>query len=164
MLPNNFILMTAVKLWRHWNDACRLGSYKKFCQKNCVYRMWLHVCVCVLPPTELPLEAVSQVVKWGGLTLACDDTTLSPFFSIFTTSVMLDSSSWFREVLWTFAACVCKMVVSILILVLDFVKAHWTYICLHLLHSFHLLVLDLKVEVSTEPVVEEGLLNITGGL
>lgn len=27
-----------------------------------------------------------------------------------------------------------------------------------------LLVFDLKVEVSAEPVVEEGLLNITGGL
>lgn len=27
-----------------------------------------------------------------------------------------------------------------------------------------LLVFDLKVEVSAEPVVEEGLLNVTGGL
>lgn len=27
--------------------------------------------------------------------------------------------------------------------------------------SFDLLMLDLKVEVSTEPVIEEGLLNIT---
>lgn len=30
--------------------------------------------------------------------------------------------------------------------------------------AFDLLVFDLKVEVSAEPVVEEGLLNVTGGL